>query len=485
MKRDVVTDHAESDHQDPSENSRSFDELFVTPMQHGGGTAFNAAFRGYDKDEVDAHVTELTVRLQDMSEQLVVLNDRQRQAGEKNAQSESTVEKLQAELDAANAENDEIAQRLEQEAEAAGAQTRDRVTQLEAELVAAEAKVADAENRVQALSDELVSAPEETANRHQFEEVLRVAEDQANMLLRNATVQGERLLTAAREEIENRRKETQAEADAIIAHAQHDAQQSRLRMDTEFTAHQARIEREAAHATEKITQAEQEASAVRTGSEKGAAALRSLVARETTEARSEAEETVRELRVRALDFESSLTRRQDDAQQEFLMLHNQAVSHAERITRDANDQVAASLEHAKRVAAKADDFERLVRAQAQQIEIAAQSRAHETLDRARSKAQKIIDTVTEHSQSVLRDAEDRTRQLRWQQHQLTSFMSEVNELIRPEGSIDPSDDAKEPSGDEEEENEVQSSIDVDSIDEENTDSQNTDSHDDESVTADR
>ena len=63
-------------------------------------------------------------------------------------------------------------------------------------------------------------------------------------------------------------------------------------------------------------------------------------------------------------------------------------------------------------------------------------RAREQLERARVKAQKIIETVTAHSQAVLRDAEDRTRQLRWQQHQLTSFMAEVKELIRPETPLD-------------------------------------------------
>jgi hypothetical protein len=139
--------------------------------------------------------------------------------------------------------------------------------------------------------------------------------------------------------------------------------------------------------------------------------------------------------VRALEFEASLTRRQDDAQQEFLVLHNQAVAHAERITQDANEQVTASLEHAQRVAGKAEDFERLMRAQAQQIEADATLRAHEQLERARVKAQKIMNMVTTHSQSVLRDAEDRTRQLRWQQHQFTSFMAEVSDLIRPEGGV--------------------------------------------------
>ena len=114
------------------------------------------------------------------------------------------------------------------------------------------------------------------------------------------------------------------------------------------------------------------------------------------------------------------------------MLHNQAVAHAERITQDANEQVAASLEHAQRVSVKAEDFERLMRAQSQQIEADAQLRAREHLERAHVKAERIIDLVTTHSQAVLRDAEDRTRQLRWQQHQLMSFMAEVKELIRPE-----------------------------------------------------
>jgi len=45
---------------------------------------------------------------------------------------------------------------------------------------------------------------------------------------------------------------------------------------------------------------------------------------------------------------------------------------------------------------------------------------------------------------VLRDAEDRTRQLRWQQQQLASFMAEVRELIRPDGVTgdEPADDAQ-------------------------------------------
>ncbi|GAA1981974.1 DivIVA domain-containing protein [Microbacterium pumilum] len=424
-----------SDHVPPPRNARveessPFDELLSGQSAPApASTTFTTAFRGYDRDEVDEAMQRLTARLRADGDEIALLEERYRRLTEAaTARSREFA-----------AANDRAAKAARQaEAEAADERRREAVERLEAELVAVNARAANAEHRVEALTAELVEGGGQSADRPQFEEILRVAEDQASLVIRNASVQADRLLEAAREEVLNRRREVQAESESILIQAQHDAQQARLRIETELTAHQARLEREAAHAAERVSQAEQEAAAIRTEAEKGAAALRSMVARETTLARAEAEEAVRELRVCALEFEESLTRRQDDAQQEFLLLHNQAVAHAERITQDANEQVGASLEHAQRLAAKADDFDRLMRAQAQQIEADANIRARDQLDRARAKAQKIIETVTVHSQAVLRDAEDRTRQLRWQQHQLTSFMSEVNELIRPEMRLDTS-----------------------------------------------
>jgi DivIVA domain-containing protein len=395
----------------PGDENSPFDDLLRAQPDGTAEASFTTTFRGYDKGEVDAALSDLASKLRVQGEELSQLKDRYRRA-----------------------------------VASAKAQGTRRVEELEAELAVATAKASNAEEQVQTLTDELLSvagAADESSGRRRFEEVLHVAEEQASVLIKNASVQADRLLDAAQEEIQSRRKEAQADADAIIARAEHDAQQARLRIDTEVTAHEAQQERERAHAAEKVSQAEQEAAAIRTEAEKGAAALRSLVSRETEQARAEAEEAVRELRLRTLEFEESLTRRQDDAQQEFLMLHNQAVAHAERITKEANDQVAASLEHAQRITAKADDFDRL-------IEADAHLRAREELDRARVKAQQIIETVTSHSESVLRDAEDRTRQLRWQQHQLTSFMSEVRDLMRGDvapdgaGSADEADEADAP-----------------------------------------
>jgi DivIVA domain-containing protein len=398
------------------ESMSAFDELIERAAPADPRAPFSSAFRGYDKDEVDAAVARLNVLLDAETDRTATVRAR-----------------LESELQATETRHREAIEGLEEELEAAHARHREALERLEHDLTAAGAKAADAEQKVQDLSEEMVGAPGGgSEGRREFEEILRVAEDQASMIIKNATVQADRLLEAAHEEIAHRRNEAQIDAEGIRSRAEHDAQQARLRIDTEVTAHESQIEREAAHAAEKLAQAEREAATIRSEAERGAAALRSIVARETAHARGEAEEAVRALQVRALEFEESLTRRQDDAQQEFLVLHNQAVAHAERITQDANDQVAASLDHAQRVAGKADDFDRLMRAQAVQLEADAKLRAGEIVDRARTKAQKIIDTVTTHSQSVLRDAEDRTRNLRWQQHQLTSFMAEVKELIRPE-----------------------------------------------------
>ncbi|GAB2513610.1 hypothetical protein GCM10027064_09280 [Microbacterium petrolearium] len=388
-----------------------FDDLFPTgsPEQ----AEFSIGFRGYDREEVDAAVADLGSKLQSVSARLASLEDRHRQ-----------------ELEEQRAE----AERLRAEAERLRAESEERAAQ----LAAAQAKAAEAEQQIAALTTELSDGAgdgDQPQTRQQFEAVLRVAEEQANTLIQNTALQAERLLEAARDDVAAQRAELDADVARITAQAQHDADQIRLKMETEYMAHEARIEREAKHAAEKVAQAEREAAAIRTEAEKGAAALRALVTSETSQLRADTEREVREMNARLLEFEESLTRRQDDAQQEFLVLHNQAVAHAERITADANEQVAASLEHAQRISAKADDYERLMRAQAAQIEADAQVRARETLERARAKAQKIVETVTGHTTAVLHDAEDRARQLRWQQQQLTSFMAEVRELIRPDGPL--------------------------------------------------
>lgn len=371
---------------------------------------FPVGFRGYDREAVDDAVRTLAERVRRLTVE----------AAEERAGVAAISARVQADF--------------ENRFEEAARSHADQLAALNDQLRAASARVADAESRVAALSEKFVAqsgtGSDPTQERQQFEAILRVAEEQASVLVQNAVAQADRLLVSAQDEAASLREEAVAEQARLRAEAQHDADQVRLRIETEATAHDARLERERAHAAEKVAQAEREATAIRTEAEKGAAALRSLVSRETGDLRAKAEHDVREMTARVLEFEESLTRRQDEAQQEFMVLHDQAVAHAERITSDASDQVASALEHARRIGARSDDFERLSRAQAQQIEADAQVRARAALDTARDRAAHIADRITGHATQALRDAEDRARDLRWQQQQLTSFMAELSELLR-------------------------------------------------------
>src|SRR5690606_24930201 len=104
---------------------------------------------------------------------------------------------------------------------------------LEGELSAAAATASDADQQIATLTSELVDAPQpdgkEAPSRQQFEASLRVAEEQANVLIHNAAVQADRLMTSAREEVTAQRAEAEADAERITAQAQRDADQVRLK----------------------------------------------------------------------------------------------------------------------------------------------------------------------------------------------------------------------------------------------------------------
>ncbi|GEK79846.1 DivIVA domain-containing protein [Agrococcus baldri] len=366
--------------------------------------AFDQAFRGYDREQVDAAVASLRGELEEL-----------RSRGETAAlATEARVQHLSEDLDAAVSRADQAEARMLRLAQQV--QTLD-------EEEGEEAAEGDAEEGRQ--------------TRVRFAEILRVAEDQASTLVNNASTSAERILDDANTERDRIRKDAQEEAARVLQEAQHEAELARRRSETEQTAHRARIETELGSLGEKVSQADREAQVLLGEAERAAAAMRAQVQRETDDLKLDADRIVREAKARRVELDAAITRRQDDAQQEFLRLHSQAVAHAERITSDANDKVASALAHAKHVAEQSEAYEQLSKAQAAQIEASAKARASAMLDEARQRSQSIVDTVTKHTKDVLRDAEDRTRSLRYQQTQLQGFMAEVQSLMHVADAADP------------------------------------------------
>ncbi|WP_072312761.1 hypothetical protein [Agrococcus sp. Marseille-P2731] len=367
--------------------------------------AFDQVFRGYDREQVDGALAGLRAEL-----------DQAEQASSAAAiATEARIQHLSEDLDAAIARADQ-----------------------------AEARMLRLAQQVQTLDEEgddeatdAGDAEEGRQTRVRFAEILRVAEDQASTLVTNASNASERILDDANEERDRIRRDAQEEAARVLQEAQHEAELTRRRSETEQTAHRARVEIELGSLGEKVSQADREAQVLLGEAERAAAAMRAQVQRETDDLKLDADRIVREAKARRIELDAAITRRQDDAQQEFLRLHSQAVAHAERITADANEKVASALAHATHVAEQSEAYEQLSKAQAAQIEASAKARASSMLDEARQRSQAIVDAVTKHTKDVLRDAEDRTRSLRYQQTQLNGFMAEVQSLMHVADAADP------------------------------------------------
>lgn len=357
---------------------------------------FAQSFRGYDKAQVDAEIDRLRSAL-----------DQSRSSAQAAAQ--------QTEAQLANHRDDMSA-------------AERRITGLETDLIEMQSRLQAAESRAELLGQQATAGDDESPAR--FQEILRVAEEQASALIDNAVQQADRIVDDARKQIEKDRAVADEESQRVREEAKHEERQARLRIETERTAHVAEIEQREATLGEQVSRAESEAAVLVGEAERATAALRQQTTQEADAMKAEAERILRDARARELELDAAVKRRQDEAQQEFLRLHNHAIAHAERITSDANEKVASALRHANHISEQAQAFEDLAKAQATHVERASVTKANAILHEARQRAQTIVDSVLSHSKDVLHEAEDRARTLRFQQQQLTGFRAELQQLMQ-------------------------------------------------------
>jgi cell division septum initiation protein DivIVA len=244
-----------SDHSITENTNADFAEDFPLDVDsHAVETNFATSFRGYDRDEVDLAIQALNQRVAGGSAQIASLLEQ--------------VAHMQARLD-------------------------------------------KAEKQRQALSDEIKGASTPGEGNPKFQEILRIAEEEAHTIISNATTHGKRILEGAHEDAQKRIAEAQAEANLLLAQAQQDAEQARINIEDDLEAHAVRMEREDALIVEKLAQAQREADSIREQAQEDATALKAQTNQEITEERARAEASLRELLARATAVEESLVRRQE------------------------------------------------------------------------------------------------------------------------------------------------------------------------------
>jgi cell division septum initiation protein DivIVA len=296
----------------------------------------------------------------------------------------------------------------------------------------AQAEVAECKQRIERLVEEvqgLSDGVDATQDFSAFQEIIRVAEEQATQLSANAVKQADRLLEEVKVKIHKDLQEAENEAHRVIENAQYRAEQIVLRVDTEVEAQQLAADERLRQADEQVLQAEREAAVMRSEAERLAALTRSQAATESDELRGDAARILHEARLRQEELDIGTKRKYDDAQQEFLRLHNDAVAHAHRITSDANEAVSSAIVHAQYIGEQNKLSEELAKTESIRIVSEAKRQAQLILQDARSQTSELVSVVRAHTKNILLDAEERTRALRFQQHQMNSFVGEVESIL--------------------------------------------------------
>lgn len=352
---------------------RGFNPLKVKVQLILENEQFTIAFRGYEKEEVDRVLAEMRAELEHVREY--------------NFSASSEVENLKAQLEA-----------LKSQVKKGGAPGY-------AELGA------------------------------QFEQTLRLAEEQAKKLVADAGQDAIRIRETTKAESEQLTRKAQAKADRVIADAEAKLNEARIdaeRLASEILSSAKSRESEAA---EKIGTAQRESSAIKSEGERYAAELRAQVHRETEEARALATELSQKTAQARVELEAEIKAKRDETEQEALRLYQNAVSQAQQVIDEANSTLSEASARSAQLISEADRIMReSLESSSQQLEDANRT-ATNLINQSRRRAEMLSRKAEGFAAGAIRESEDRLNRMKSERIEIEDFLGTLRNLMTTESMV--------------------------------------------------
>ena len=334
---------------------------------------FTIAFRGYEKDEVDRVMAEMRAELEHVREY--------------NFSASGEVEGLKSEL------------------EALKAKVRKGGAPGYAELGA------------------------------QFEQTLRLAEDQAKKLVADAGQDAIRIRETAKAESEQLTRKAQERADRVMADA--DAKLNEARLDAERLAAEilSSAKTRETEAGEKIGTAQREAAAIKSEGERYAAELRAQVHRETEEARALATELSQRTAQARVELEAEIKSKRDETEQESLRLYQNAVAQAGQVTEESNANLAEASARAAALISEAEQISRDAQENSStQLEDANRT-ATNLINQSRRRSDMLTRKAEGFANNAIKDSEDRLNRMKLERAEIEEFLGTLRNLMTTESMV--------------------------------------------------
>ena len=269
----------------------------------------------------------------------------------------------------------------------------------------------------------------------QFEQTLRLAEEQAKKMIDDAGQDALRIREEAKGAADLLTRTAKDKADRIIQEAEIKVEESKFEAERKASSLMQEAVAKEAEASEKIQTAEREAAALKSDGERYAAELRAQVHRETEQARALATELSQRTTQAKIDLEAELKGRRDEAEQEALRIYQAAVAQAQAMTEEGSKTLADStaragelLSEAERVSREARDFQDDTREEANK-------RASDLINQSRRRAEALSRKAQGYADNAIKDARERLTRLSDERDQVTEFLATMDKLMSTESMV--------------------------------------------------
>ena len=295
---------------------------------------------------------------------------------------------------------------------------------LRAEIEQAEAKNRELTNKIKSLPDR----PNFANLGAQFEEVLRLGEEKAQRLVADALEEAAKIRQRAEADVAKLERDAALRAEQVYSDAQARANELRLTSESAASNVTTQASGRLSEASEILSTARLEAAAIIAEAEREIAASRTKLQRDMESERAALAELAEKVANDRLAAEEAIRVRQEEAEQENLRSHQEAVLLSTQLLSEANRKAEEVALRTNAIAVESEEMLRSARATSEAVLEDSRQLSSGIIEHAQTRAKETSEATREHVEALLSRALRRIDSLREEREIIEQFTEKIREV---------------------------------------------------------
>lgn len=268
-----------------------------------------------------------------------------------------------------------------------------------------------------------------------FEQTLRIAEEQADKLVKDSEADAKVVRESARAHVEEVTRIARARATELLSDTENKIEENRVEVERQVGELTMIAEAKVLQAQTMTETAQRRSAALGAEAERDAADVRARIHQEIDDVRTELE-TLRQISEREqFRIEREVKLALEEAERDRLNRHESAVAHVEAQRADANQLTADTTAQIDVLNADSDTFLSKARADVDTLLRSAREAAAALINRTRARAETLTVTFDEHAADMLEKTQRRLEDLERQRDAMREFSLELKALSSADAMV--------------------------------------------------